>query len=33
MWHAQGKYDHKILLSRHHRKDHLEDLGMNRTKH
>jgi hypothetical protein len=26
------KYDHKILLSRHHRKDHLEDVGMNRGK-
>lgn len=25
-------HDHKILLSRHHRKDHLADLGMNRSK-
>jgi hypothetical protein len=26
------KHDHKISLSRHHRKDHLEDLGMKRNK-
>lgn len=25
-------HDHKTLLSRHHRKDHLADLGINRSK-
>jgi hypothetical protein len=28
----EGNHDHKILLNRHHRKDRLEDLGMNRSK-
>ena len=36
MHRTRGKHkvnhDHKILLSRHHRKNHLADLGMNRSK-